>query len=270
MHSGFYYHVSLGCEVLYVTQPQSTVQCNPVDEGFRLQIQCEVASNNDIYIEWYHNSTQGVTRNLGKGAQRHIQGILIIGDGRRLDFKYLVDSTITIESDESQFINLNTDDFTSPLDLEVDGDYWCQIMEENNSNELRKSNILRVDMVQGYSELPPCTTPQSDSNRICALATSPPTETTTSSNTASTSTDTLHVTPSSTIMATEHSYYYSTINSQQSSTTVSSVYTGYMSISEAFVSSTPLMIVGSNAQSGNSSQQNPQEGKNNDKNAIFA
>lgn len=263
----------LGCSVLYITQPLSTLQCNPMENtiepkqlNLNFAMKCEAASNEDIYIEWYHNNTSGATRSLGGGEQRYIKDVLLITDGERQKFNFLTESTLEVKPD----VNL-PNIFLSALnvlDKRTSGEYWCQLTKDGL--ELRRSNVLKLESGMAfleYDKFPPCNSPQSESNQQCALvlpSLNTNTKIATSSTASSLAVSSTAIIPSTT---TSIQFSTSTLMSYTTSTTVSTVNTDMLveeTPKDVTMSSirepTSLPVAESNSQSGNVSMQSSTEG----------
>ena len=171
-------HIIDVCTVSYLSQPPLTLQCNPISRTaakpplFTLQLLCQVISSQKFEIFWFHNSTNGIIRSLGKGRETDVRGITSSDPNEAFTESeaqgekpvYGIKSVLTVE-DQFEGIEPSFDSF---YDESILGEYWCKPQLSTSQTALRRSSTLRLEMLSLNSNLPTCSGAQEQVKRECA------------------------------------------------------------------------------------------------------
>ena len=175
------------CNVKYLAQPPSQLQCNPfpadLKDPLQIQLQCLATGNEPFEIIWYHNDTNGHIKRLGRDeiietgrATKDSASFSVITD----TLTFNIESTLTLGEmrdsmepiiDEYDIYYEDSEGYAQRIIEEtiykpLMGEYWCQIQESSNIYQI--SNIMKLQVISTYTGLKPCSEPQSVSNTTCA------------------------------------------------------------------------------------------------------
>jgi hypothetical protein len=132
------------CTVSFITQPPSSVPCNPFNDEFNnLQLECNIITpvNSSIKISWYYQPNYNASAvKLKRNARYRIPKKINLYNGYQS-----IRSRITV-------IDVNNED---------SGYYWCQATIYNeaiNNKEIEVSpcQVTTLRKSDYYSDMPPC------------------------------------------------------------------------------------------------------------------
>ena len=165
------------CDIVYLVQPPLSLECNPIAfQELSLQLECQDIGNKEFTITWYHNNTEGFIKKLDRGVETTVGQTSADSDEAAL----LANSKFFLNSTKNYYVHskLTVGEVINSLEADssdrqifyklLEGHYWCEINQQQQSNTSKRSNMLELKRFIFYSNFQLCKEPQSVVKVECA------------------------------------------------------------------------------------------------------